>query len=123
MKVIFFGTGSYYRNKKSSLKATLAVEIIAFIDNNSSLWGTEKDGIIIGAPEDVLQAEYDYIVLMSDVYHKEMRVQLLELGVLENKILEFDAFMEKAADGSMRFFLPKEQKAYARKDLDGLRSR
>jgi len=117
MKVIFFGTGRYYENKKSSLKAALAIEIIAFIDNDAFLWGGKKDGITVVAPEIGIGIEYDYIVIMSDMYHIEMRKQLLDLGVFEDKILDFDTFMEKAADGSMRLFLPKTGELLTKKIL------
>ena len=43
MKVIFFGTGSYYEKKKDCLKDVLALEKVGFIDNNNSLWGKKKE--------------------------------------------------------------------------------
>lgn len=82
MKVLVFGTGLYYEQRKDSFKN---VDIVAFLDNNLAKQGQFLDGIKIVSPEIGTQEEYDCICLMS-TYEKEMKKQLLDLGVSEKKI-------------------------------------
>ena len=37
--------------------------------------------------------EYDYIVITTDVYYREVRLQLKELGVKDKNILPYDWFI------------------------------
>ena len=71
MKIVFFGAGNYYKSNKKRLSAIIGIEIVAFLDNNSSLWGKQLDGISIYSPMEVKTLEYDYIVLMSELYLTE----------------------------------------------------
>ena len=42
MKIIVFGVGRFYQNRRERLKQYEEVEIIAFSDNNETLWGGER---------------------------------------------------------------------------------
>lgn len=84
MRVIVFGTGDMYQKNKTKLKY---IKKIVFLDNAKDKQGTWMDGIYIDAPENVSKYDYDYVFLLS-AYFKEMREQLLKLGVPEEKILD-----------------------------------
>ncbi|WP_313340226.1 glycosyltransferase family 4 protein [Lacrimispora sp.] len=84
-KVIVFGTGTYYEQRKKYLEN---VDIIAFLDNDINKQGNLLDGVEIISPKDLNKLSYDYIILMS-MYQYDMKKQLLNLSVLSNKILEY----------------------------------
>ena len=89
MRVIVFGTGAYYRNRKEYFGG---VEIIAFIDNNSNIQNTSLDGVPIYAPQDAINLDYDYVCIMSNQYAVEMMKQLVQLGYDIDKIIGFGTF-------------------------------
>jgi glycosyltransferase involved in cell wall biosynthesis len=86
MKVIIFGTGVFYHKRKEHFKDA---KIIAFLDNDKNKQNTCLDGIRIYDPKEVLNLEYDCIYTMS-AKSDEMKKQLLELGVQEERILNFN---------------------------------
>ncbi|MCI8799495.1 MAG: glycosyltransferase family 4 protein [Lachnospiraceae bacterium] len=84
MKAVIFGTGMVYQRYKSFF---LNVKILCFLDNDKNKWKTQIDGISIVAPDKIHDYEYDYIFLMS-IHFKEMRKQLVQLGVPADKIID-----------------------------------
>lgn len=91
MKVIVFGTGAYYRNRKEYFDG---VEIVAFIDNNTDIQNTDLDGVRILAPKDAIGLDYDYVCIMSNQYAVEMIKLLVQLGYDIDKIIGFGTFTE-----------------------------
>lgn len=87
LKLLIFGTGLYLKNRISNSCFDL-FEIQGFLDNDTKKWGTKLNDIDIVGPEEGIHREYDFIVIMSRFYD-EMKTQLLQLGVPENKILSF----------------------------------
>lgn len=85
MKLLVFGTGEYYERFK---KWIAKEEIVALIDNSSAKQHKLLDGVEILSPEEGITREYEVIVVMS-FYIKEMKKQLLDLGVAEEKIYHF----------------------------------
>jgi len=95
MKIIIFGAGSFgniYAQQENS------AEIVAFTDNNNELWGKIRLGHKIIPPKDILNYEFDKIVICIDDYTMDCRtegaiamdeiyIQLLVLGIDECKIL------------------------------------
>lgn len=86
MKIIIFGAGNWYKKYKTRLNN---LNISAFIDNSAKKQGTYLDGIYIDTPDNIGKYKYEYIILMSEHY-KEMRGQLLDLGVSAEKIIDKD---------------------------------
>ena len=84
MKIIVFGTGYVYEKNKHKL---VDFDLIAFFDNDSTKYRQVLDGAMIDKPENHYKYEYDAVVIMS-VYYNDMRKQLLELGVPEDKIID-----------------------------------
>lgn len=85
MKYLIFGTGEYYSRYKKWFEKE---EIAALIDNAPEKQGTCQDEIQILSPEQGVQLDYDRIMILS-VYVKEMKRQLVELGVPFEKIYHY----------------------------------
>lgn len=83
MKIVLFGTGDYYNKYK---KWFAPGDIVALLDNNSDKAGLTLDGHPVLLPEKITDLYYDYIVILS-VHEKEMRKQLIDLGVEDDKII------------------------------------
>lgn len=84
-KIVIFGTGNAGRAIYRAFKDSKEHKIVAFIDNNKAMVGKDYKGIAIFSPKDYAKLEFDYIAY-SGVWHEQMRAQLNELGVDENKI-------------------------------------
>ena len=85
MKYILFGTGDYY-NRFSHWFVDR--EVVAVLDNDKNKQGKDIDGYPIIAPSDVTKYEYDAIIILS-FYISDMKKQLVEWGVSEDKIYHF----------------------------------
>lgn len=85
MRYILFGTGVYYTRffhwfaKKN---------VVAILDNDKKKQGEILDGHIVVSPEKIVEYSYDVIVILS-FYIAEIKKQLVELGVSEDKIFHF----------------------------------
>lgn len=83
-RLLVFGCGkkakeiNRYINKRKN-------KVLYYIDNDTLKNRGEYLGKMVVAPADVRDLEYDYI-LVASVFWKEMRQQLLELGIEEKKI-------------------------------------
>lgn len=85
MKFLLFGTGDYYNRYKKWFEQH---EVIALLDNALQKHHAYIDGIEVLSPEEGIRLPYDAIVILS-FYVKQMRQQLLSLGVDKNKIYHF----------------------------------
>lgn len=85
MKYILFGTGDYYNRFHHWFKNR---DVVAILDNDKSKQGKTLDGYPAISPDDITKYSFDAVVVLS-FYIKEMKAQLLELGVSENKIYHF----------------------------------
>lgn len=85
MRLLVFGTGEYYERFK---KWIAKEEIVALLDNSSAKQHKLLDGVEILSPEEGITRDYEAIIVMS-FYIKEMKKQLLDLGVAEEKIYHF----------------------------------
>ena len=87
MNVLIFGTGEIYHRYKNDFLTD--VRIIGFLDNNPAKQNNTIDGCTVYMPQEVVRLEYDYIFLMS-VFHVDMREQLHELMVPDDKIIDLN---------------------------------
>lgn len=91
MRVIIFGTGQYWNNRKKYILE--ACDIVCFLDNNSDKWKQKFCGALIDSPENILHYEFDYVVIMckkqQEVYH-----QLVDFSVPEHKIITYNEFKQ-----------------------------
>lgn len=85
MKYLIFGTGDYYGRYKKWFKDQ---EVLALLDNSRQKQHTFIDGIEVLSPEEGIRLPYDAIVILS--FHvKQMKQQLISLGVKDEKIFHF----------------------------------
>ena len=87
MKIVIFSTGIAGRAIYRKLKDIDT--IVCFIDNNLNLDGKKYNNVDIIHINKVFTIEFDKIAI-GGVWADSMRKQLLELGVLEEKILFID---------------------------------
>ncbi len=103
MKIIVFGVGRFYQNRRERLKQYEEVEIIAFSDNNETLWGGELEGIGVIPPDAIQEAVFDCILIMS-TYADEIARQLIEGGIDEAKICFWEPFYTKMVQGERKIY-------------------
>ncbi|WP_280117655.1 TylF/MycF/NovP-related O-methyltransferase [Pseudoalteromonas xiamenensis] len=85
MDIIIFGAGMGGTNTFSLLSKSSDCKIIAFSDNNKSLWYTTKSDVEIIPPEQINKFGFHKIIIASQ-YRKEIIPQLLALGIPSEKI-------------------------------------
>ena len=85
MKILLFGTGDYYNRYK---KWFVRQDVTALLDNSRQKQHTIIDGLEVLSPEEGIRLDYDAIVILS-FYVKQMKQQLLSLGVEPEKIYHF----------------------------------
>ena len=55
---------------------------LAAIDNNSSLWNTERFGVVIKSPEAILEIpEEERTVFVGNMYYMQVGTQLDSMGI------------------------------------------
>lgn len=101
-RYLIFGTGSASsRNYKlvSRIPALNDCKIVGFLDNNSSKWNTEFEGVKVFSPNEIKNLEYDYICIWSS-FENEIREQLKrDFNIGEDKIKNiFQPFYEQLID-------------------------
>ena len=87
MRVIVFGLGQVYRTFEKLIDNE-KVNIIALSDNNPVLQGTILDGKSVIKPDDIINLDYDYIIITSG-YYESITNQLKEIGIKAECILNF----------------------------------
>ena len=85
LKFVLFGTGDYYNRYHHFFHEQ---DVVAVLDNNAKKQGTYIDGWPIASPEKIQEFNFDAVVILS-FYYLEMKAQLRELGVPEEKIFHF----------------------------------
>lgn len=117
MRVVIFGTGLYCENRINSIEDK--VNIVAFIDNNPVLWGRKRKEIPIFAPNLIKNMQYDKIILMS-LSFDEMKKQLLDMGILEEKIKSYEEVYAELNNGKLEIYFDKIKKNGGKKILIAL---
>lgn len=85
MKILLFGTGDYYNRYKKWFEHQ---EVLALLDNSVQKQHTVMDGLKVLPPEEGVRLDYDIIVILS-FYVRQMKQQLISLGVDGNRIYHF----------------------------------
>lgn len=114
MKVVIFGAGGFYREKREELLSYTDAVRVACIDNNPQLHGTYIDEVPVWGVEHIAELDFDRIVLMS-VWIGAMKKQLLDLGIEEDKIWTWKRFRGEQLRGSWQFYAG-EQKPHIKKE-------
>lgn len=117
VKTIIFGVGNYYQKRKNELARYEQIEIVAFSDNNNTLWGEFIDGFQVISPESIINSSFDNILIMS-THEESIFSQLIQLGIEESKILFWELFRSKNIQGKRELFRGKDsEKLSGRKIL------
>ncbi|WP_349946609.1 glycosyltransferase family 4 protein [Lacrimispora sp. BS-2] len=91
MKILVFGAGVFFVNRKDILSKE---EIIAFIDNDVNKWNKRIDNIPIVPPSHIKEFSYDKIIVLSRQV-EAIKMQLIkEFAIDEALILDFDRYCE-----------------------------
>lgn len=109
MKFLLFGTGDYYQRYK---KWFCKENVLALLDNSPDKQNTIIDDIRVLSPSEGIKLSFDAIVILS-FYVKQMRAQLLQLGVADNNVYHFydlhHLLYTKDRKKSIQFFGDAEQ--------------
>lgn len=86
LKVMLFGAGSTGKTRYELVKDDY--NVVAFMDNDSSKWGSNIDGIPVMSPEECLSTitDYEKIFVTSTTGFQAITEQLLKLNVPQFKI-------------------------------------
>lgn len=86
MGVIVFGTGKI----ANKIKKCIDEDILGFIDNDQSKWGTLFLGRKVYSPAEGLSLDFDSVIIASTKYYKELYNQLrTEYDIPDCKIISF----------------------------------
>ena len=88
-KAVIIGAGQTTRNfakYMEKLGYRFCQHFLMCLDNNSSLWGTTLEGIIIGAVEEI-EKYPNALIVISSIYEDEIRKQLEQLN-FSNSIID-----------------------------------
>lgn len=105
-RVIVFGLGgklSYEKKNKKEFYESL--NIVNFCDNNTALIGTEYDEKKVIAPSDLIQCQFDRIIVASDFY-REIACQLADEGIDKTKIIHWDEYAVRDMHGQVTIYAP-----------------
>ncbi|MBY0011653.1 TylF/MycF/NovP-related O-methyltransferase [Paenibacillus typhae] len=87
-KILIFGASGYGRRVFYSLDDRY-LKVTAFIDNHKAKQGGQLLDIPIIAPEQIVNYEYDYIIISVGSLEASIKPQLIGLGVAEEKIVTY----------------------------------
>ena len=106
MSIIIFGLGAYYKKYKSLVFGKDTV--LAIADNNAEKQGTVVDGVPVVAPEELSSMQFDFVVMLLAYYSAaQVKTQLLQLGVSEEKILFYDEYIANVCRGQKTVYAPE----------------
>lgn len=97
IKIVIFGLGrlcEYYLDYLG-LWENERYQIVAFSDNNQNKWGQKINGIKVIQPKDLIEIDYDCILIMTENYHRQIKKQLVcEYHLDDQNIIRLDYFCE-----------------------------
>lgn len=85
MDVVIFGVSEGSSGVEYDC-ALYGFNIIAYIDNDRSKWKSFREGVPVLPPSAINDLVFDKVFTASDAFHEEMKLQLLSLGVDEERI-------------------------------------
>jgi FkbM family methyltransferase len=79
-RCFLFGAG-VLGSKVKALLEFYGVDVLGFVDNNSDLWGSLKDGVPVLRPDEMSRNEESYKVVVSSMYYPAIFLQLRRMGL------------------------------------------
>ena len=115
-KIIIWGARQTGRRVYQSMKDEH--HVVGFVDNDSSLWGDNGgiDGLPVFAPKTLIDVDFDFVVVGTLPGYSDVRRQLFEMGVPDNKILS--GYAEVSFNARILFLKRTAEEAY-RNNLSG----
>ena len=101
MRAIIFGLGRAYNNNKQQIDNF--IDVVAYSDNNSDLWGTHIDGINVIRPDEITKYFYDTVLVTSSGYYQEIKKQLRDFGIPSEKIFEYQYYALRLIRGKIKY--------------------
>lgn len=84
-KIIIWGSGQGFEKRKEGIKEKY--QIVAFVDNNCKNDSIVKDGIKYICPDQIINMQYDFVLICSMKYEASIRYQLIyKYGIEKSKI-------------------------------------
>lgn len=115
-RLVIFGAGGTGRRVYQKVKDKYSV--IGFADNDSSRWNSENiDGIPVFDPANLIHMDFDCIMLGTFMGCDEIRRQLKNLNVPENKIVS--GYVEISVNARDLFLKRTAEEYYRREQLMG----
>jgi len=90
MNIAVFGCGTYGLRTLDYVEKTgskVGDKVVCFSDNNEKLWNTSIKEHPVCKPERMLSTDIDVIVITPVIYRTDIKMQLIQLGVPEEKCL------------------------------------
>jgi len=78
-KRVLFGAGNMCRNYMKNYGQDFAP--LYTCDNNSSIWGSDFEGLKIHSPEDLKSLDKDVAIFICNIYYEEISKQLRDMGI------------------------------------------
>lgn len=90
VRIIIFGVGQLLNEYIREMDID---EIVAFIDNDFNKLYQTIFGRIVVQPDRIREFAFDYVVIFNQKHGKEMRDQLIQLGVEEGQIISWQYYL------------------------------
>ena len=100
-KVIVWGIGNDYEMILNQLmyeilKKNLTCE--ALVCREKDIYADSKDGCRIIKKSEIMNFQYDYIVISSSQYFIEIKKEIMDLGIAESKVIDGSVFKQPLFD-------------------------
>lgn len=89
--ILLWGMGDDYDNLLNQLNYEVDkrnIRIVGIICRREDRYCTKRDGHVVYAKEDIAEIPYDYIVITSTRFYKEIEDEALRMGISRNKIID-----------------------------------
>lgn len=92
-KVVIFGCGRIGKFFHALMDSKCPNQVIAYCDNNSELWHTAIQGILVLSPEGAVRQYPDAVYVIANLRNAaEIKRQLLTLGVVDESICIYQGY-------------------------------
>jgi acetyltransferase-like isoleucine patch superfamily enzyme len=66
------------------------IEVVAFADNDTRMWGRDIGGVPVVPPMTIVEYKYDYVIV-TPIFFDEISIQLSDLGISFDKLIPLHA--------------------------------
>lgn len=91
-KIIVYGYGEGFKSLYKHIREVDAFDIVEIWDKNPAKWGSVEDMLEVVAPKDT--TEGINIIISSHTYKREIRDELISVGILPQYIKQYEYWMD-----------------------------